>query len=159
MMNWYFFPAPEEEHKLAYSCEEGDKIYKCIGHLRADFGRSGDGFWASWTDHNPELKTQEFKDVFDDAINMLRREAGEITPLRNRSEMRRCFRDYPHAREENESYCGENYIFRMDVFPDTYNKTHSIYSLIMRMNATPGIYNLYCYCYNTRELEGGLANG
>lgn len=156
MYSWVFFPAHKEQHKLAYSSDEGDKVYKCIGHLRADFGQSGREFWTSWWEHgNAELKTREFMDAFDEAINTLRRKDGEINPLFNRRAMERCcWSDYPEARESED---GNNYIFRMDVFPDSYPKTHSVYTLIMRMNPGVGMYNLYCYCYHNGILEGGEA--
>ena len=151
MYSWAFFPAHKEQHKFAYSSEENDKVYKCIGHLRADFGRSGNEFWTSWWEHgNDGLKTQEFKDAFDEAINILRRTDGDIN--HSRSAMDRYCWDFPAARESEDS---NNYIFRMDVFPDSYPKTYNVYTLIMRMNAGHGLYNLYCYCYHNGMLEGG----
>ncbi len=151
LYSWAFFPAPKEQRKFAYTCEKGDEICKCIGHLRADFGSSGNEFWARWFDHNhTELKTQEFADAFDDAINLLRRETGEINPLHSRSAMRKYCSEFPDARE------GENFFFRMDVFPSEYPETHSVYSLIMRMFPSRGNYDLYCYCYLNKELEASL---
>lgn len=151
LYSWAFFPAPKEQRKFAYSCAEGDEICKCIGHLRADFGRNGTEFWTRWFDHsNTELKTQEFADAFDEAINLLRRKDGEINPLHSRSAMMKCCADYPDAKE------GDNYFFRMDVFPSEYPETHSVYSLILRMFPRCGNYDLYCYCYRNRDLEGGL---
>ena len=152
LYSWAFFPAPKEQRKFAYTCDEGDKICKCIGHLRADFGRSGTEFWTTWWEHeHPELKTQEFKDAFDKAINILRRECGEINPLHSRSSMRKYCAEFPDASD------GSSHFFRMDVFPGEYPKTHSVFSLIMRMSPSVGGYDLYCYCYNNRDLEGGLA--
>ena len=142
MYSWYFFPAPKEQRKFAYTSEESDKTCKCIGHLRADFGRSGEEFWPSWWVHgNDELNTQEFKDAFDEAINILRRKDGEINPLFSRSAMDCYRREFPDARESEDS---DNYIFRMDVFPDSYPETYNVYTLIMRMNPNWGVYNLYC---------------
>jgi hypothetical protein len=153
MYSWAFFPAPKEQRKFAYTCDEGDEICKCIGHLRADFGRNGDEFWTTWWEHkHPELKTQEFKDAFDEAINVLRRKDGEINPLHSRSAMRKYCAEFPDARD------GDVHIFRMDVFPNEYPKTHSVYSLIMRMMPNAGSYDLYCYCYRNEDLEGGLSD-
>ena len=39
-----------------------------IGHLRADMDTDGNGFFTTWDDHNTELKTQAFKDEFDEVI-------------------------------------------------------------------------------------------
>lgn len=143
-----FRPATKQETKYAYSCEDGDKICKCIGHLRADFGSSGKGFWSSWFDHNAELKTDKFRDALDAVINRMRSETHELSPLKNRVAMSKVCHDYSEAKE-NDSWL-ENYIFRVDVLAD------GSHSFIMRMNPTPGVYNLYCYCYETKNLEGGL---
>lgn len=150
--HWAFRPATKAEQKLAYSCELGDKVCKCIGHLRADFGRSGKEFWSSWTDHNPGLKTDAFKEDLDVTINRLRDEHKELSPLRNRSAMSKVCYDYGEAREEGSSL--ENYIFRVDSFRDgCLDENHSF---IMRMNPGVGLYNLYCYCYRTEDLEMGV---
>ena len=149
-MAWFTRPATKAEQKFAYSCTEGDEVCKCIGHLRADFGRDGKGFWSSWFDHNPALKTQEFRDALDDTINRFRDEKKQFSPLRSRSAMSRFCSDYREAREEGSSL--ENYIFRVDVL-----EREEKHSFIMRMNPGVGLYNLYCYCYRTEDLEGGLA--
>src|SRR5574344_2244004 len=57
-----------------------------IGHLRADMDSNGEGFFSSWDDFRKDLKTQEFKDEFDEVINELRKDGGI---LHNRSEERR----------------------------------------------------------------------
>ena len=142
-------PATKQEMKFAYTTDEGDFTYKCIGHLRADFGRSGDEFWTSWCDHNLPLKTQDFKDDLDAAINRLRSKDKELSPLRNRSAMRKFCSGYPEARED--CHYAENYIFRMDVLA---GRKHSF---ILRMNPNMGHYNLYCYGFRTEDLERGVA--
>lgn len=149
-MAWLTRPATKAEQKFAYTCPEGDEIAKCIGHFRADFG-NGNQFYGTWWEHNhPELKTQGFKDALDDTINRFRDEKKQFAPLRNRSAMRKFCADYWEAREAGCSL--ENYIFRVDVLD-----REEQYSFIMRMNPGVGLYNLYCYCYRTEDLEGGLA--
>ena len=142
MIKIHIRPALKEEHPYAYSRDEGDI---CIGHLRADFGRSGTEFWSTWTDHDADQKTQEFKDIFDDVINRLR-ENEVISPLKSRTKMSHFCYDYSEAAEDGS--CGRSYIFRVDA---------GGYSFIMRMNPNPGFYNLYCYCYDTEKLNGGVA--
>jgi hypothetical protein len=66
--------------------------------------------------------------------------------------MRKYCAEFPDARD------GDVHIFRMDVFPNEYPKTHSVYSLIMRMMPNAGSYDLYCYCYRNEDLEGGLSD-
>ena len=45
-----------------------------IGKLRADFDRDGNGFFSTWEDIRDHLKTEEFKQTFDKAM-----ETGKIT--------------------------------------------------------------------------------
>lgn len=145
MIKIFVRPAAEAERKYAYTQSEDDATIGCIGHLRADFGSSGREFWSSWADHNPELKTDDFRSTLDDVINRFR-ENEVFCPLKSRGKMSRFCADYPEAAEENG--WGGNHIFRADA---------GSYTFIMRMNPNPGFYNLYCYCYLTEKLEGGLA--
>ena len=64
--------APAERNYCYTDSQQLDKQTGCIGHLRGDMDKSGNGFFTSWWDHCPELKTQAFKDEFDDFINALR---------------------------------------------------------------------------------------
>lgn len=137
-------PAKEAEFAYAYTHDDGDKVAKCIGHLRADFGRSGTEFWTTWSDHNAELKTQDFKDILDDVINRFRTNKV-FNPLKSRSRMAKWCCDYPEAEEENS--IGQNYVFRAD---------EGDYSFVMRMNPNPGFYNLYCYCYWRDALDKSI---
>ena len=41
----------EEEELLFYSDRERDEALGTIGHLRIDFGRSGEKFNCTWFDH------------------------------------------------------------------------------------------------------------
>lgn len=63
---------PAERSYCYTGSQQLDKQAGCIGHLRGDMDRSGNGFFTSWEDHCGELKTQAFKDEFDDFINALR---------------------------------------------------------------------------------------
>ncbi|MCL1952997.1 MAG: hypothetical protein FWF60_09240, partial [Oscillospiraceae bacterium] len=42
-----------------------------IGCLRGDYGRDGTELWTTFFDGQPQLKTQAFKDEFDEIINYL----------------------------------------------------------------------------------------
>ena len=57
----------------------------CIGHLRADMGSDGKGFFSSWTDHRGDLKTEDFKNDFDELITVLRSDKlyGATGTIRN----------------------------------------------------------------------------
>mgnify|MGYP000663786674 CR=1 FL=1 len=59
----------QAERSYCYTgSQQLDKQTGCIGHLRGDMDRSGKGFFTSWEDHCGELKTQAFKDEFDDFL-------------------------------------------------------------------------------------------
>lgn len=103
-----------------------------IGHLRADMDSDGNGFFSSWEDYRKELKTDEFKDEFDNVINSLREE-GDI--LYNRKSLAKYCYSSPQAKMNNEH---DYYGGRIDT---------EKYAYLCRLNPNKGEYNLYCYCY------------
>lgn len=103
-----------------------------IGHLRADMGSDGNGFFSSWEDYRKELKTDEFKDELDKVINSLREE-GDI--LYNRKALAKYCYSSPQAKMNNEQ---DYYGVRVDT---------EKYAYLCRLNPNKGEYNLYCYCY------------
>lgn len=103
-----------------------------IGHLRADMDSDGNGFFSSWEDYRKELKTDEFKDEFDNVINSLREE-GDI--LYNRKSLAKYCYSSPQAKMNNEQ---DYYGVRVDT---------EKYAYLCRLNPNKGEYNLYCYCY------------
>lgn len=50
--------APAERNYCYTDSQQLDKQTGCIGHLRGDMDKSGNGFFTSWWDHCPELKTR-----------------------------------------------------------------------------------------------------
>jgi len=131
----------EIETELFYSARmpERDIETGCIGHLRADFGDEGNNFWSSWVDHDAGLKTQLFKNEFDDIINNLR----EKGILKNRYSMSvYCYDHHPQAKIEDGR--DNNYGFKIKT------NNHIYY---LRCNASRGDYNLYCYAYERNRLE------
>ena len=117
----------------------------CIGHLRADMDTNGEGFFSSWDDHRGYLKTEQFKEEFNEVINALRF-GKEDAFLKNRSALAQYCWNQPEARMYTEE---ENYGFRVDT---------DNYSYMMRLNPTKGVYNLYCYCYRRDWLDQHLRN-
>ena len=80
---WDMLPA---EQKYTYS--QSSQIMGqtgCIGHLRGDMDTNGNGFFTSWTDHMAHLKTDAFKQEFDDVIHMLRFNPEYDGILKNRT--------------------------------------------------------------------------
>jgi hypothetical protein len=60
---------PQERHNCYSQSAQIEAQTGCIGHLRADMDSDGKGFFSSWTDHRGDLKTQAFKDEFDEVLN------------------------------------------------------------------------------------------
>lgn len=126
---------PAERSYCYTGSQQLDKQTGCIGHLRGDMDRSGSGFFTSWEDHCGELKTQAFKDEFDDFINALRFDERYDGIFKNRSSLSR------YCYEHKESVFAEDFIpqygFRVDT-PE--------YAYLLRLNPMQGDYNLYCLC-------------
>lgn len=129
--------AEEDKYSFAQSCQISSQC-GLIGYLRADMDKDGNGFFSSWTDYRTDLKTQEFKDEFDDIINSLREE-GDI--LYNRKALAKYCYATPQAKMDTEqAYYG----VRVDT---------EKYAYLLRLNPNRGEYNLYCYCYRRDWLD------
>lgn len=130
--------APADRHHLFYSQEDKDAELGCIGHLRGDFGSSGEEFWTTWWPHCEEYKTQEFKDEFDNLINSLR----EDDLLKSRSSMA--------------SFCAKCKGSELgSLMEHTYGFcfTSNKYAYYLRCFTQKGDYNFYCYCYDREKLD------
>ncbi len=133
----------EAEELLFYSDKEKDEALGTIGHLRIDFGSSGEEFYCSWFDHaNSKMNDSYFKGVFDMFIDDLR-----TGVLKSRTEMRRFCRDREDCRNTH-SYTEDCWGFRVLT-----NK----YAYYIRCMPTPGDYECYVYCYETARLMAHLA--
>ena len=118
-----------------------------IGHLRGDFGNSGDQFYSNFFDFNPRLKTPEFVAEFDTVINSLRENEVYHGILANRSKMasfcakmatkENTLSDYPH------------YGYRVD---------SEDYAYLVRIFPLKGDYNFYVYCYIKTWLDRHIEN-
>ena len=112
-----------------------------IGYLLADMDTDGNGFFSSWNDYRKDLKTDEFKQEFDDVINSLREE-GDIL----------------HNRKDLAYYCYTNPQSKMPTEQDYYGVRVDTdkYTYLLRLNPNKGEYNLYCYCYVKDWLNGHM---
>ena len=115
-----------------------------IGKLRADFDRDGNGFFSSWEDIRDHLKTEEFKQTFDKAINALRFGEG-LTPLACRKALTDFLRDRHSALLPDD---GDWHGFRADVDGT---------SLFFRVNPSPSDYDVYCWAYKKDWLDDHMA--
>lgn len=118
----------------------------CIGHLRADMDRDGNGFFSSWDDHRGYLKTDDFKAEFDEVINALRFDEAFGGMLKNRTALSRYCYSHPESSFNNDL---EDFGFRADT---------ETYTYMIRLNPRQGMYNLYCYCYRRDWLDQHMKN-
>ena len=106
-----------------------------IGHLRADFGRTGKEFYSSFFDFREDLKSPDFKAELDIVINELRDGF-----LKDRGQLSAFCGEHPEGLMES----GRQFGFRADT---------DHYSYLLRLNPDKGDYNFYCYCYVRQWLD------
>lgn len=117
-----------------------------IGHMRADFGSSGNEFWHNWDDFRKDLNSEEFKSDFDDVMSEMRSPEGGI--LRDRATLSKyCYSHYEASFGKDR--LGNEREFGIRVNTDKY-------AYMMRLNPNKGEYNLYCYCYRKDWLDRHL---
>lgn len=133
---------PQEK---AYAYRQLKSVFEItgnVGYLRGDFDKSGNGFFTTWFDNQPQLKTDEFKAELDKVINTLRFEKGL---LKNRSSMQAYILSNPKLSFMG-NFCME-YGYRIDT---------DKFSYLLRCNPNAGDYNFYCYCYLKQMLDRHL---
>lgn len=146
-MNLSIRPMTPAERMYSYnqSCQLMSQT-GCIGHLRANFGSNGRGFYSSWDDHSSDLNNAEFKTEFDEVINALRFNKAYDGILVSRSKQGSYCRKHPESSYGPDS---REYGFRVD---------SALYAYLLRLNPNPGDYNLYAYCYARKWLDSHLKN-
>lgn len=139
-------PMIEEEWKYTYS-QSWQLIMQTgsIGYLRADFGRDGNEFYTTWTDHRIEMKTERFMSEFDQVVNALRMDNSFGGILKTRGAMVNYCQANPASSFEG------NYTLEHGFRVDTEG-----YTYLLRLNPNRGDYNVYCHCYQRHMLERHL---
>ena len=136
-------PATAAERHFAYAVPpEEQKASGSIGYLRGDFGSSGESFYHTWFDISPELKTQAFKDEFDQVVNALRFDPAYGKLMSSRDASRKYGWDHPESAIEG-NYTTE-FAFRADTEAHAY---------ILRLNPTKGDYNFSFHAFVREALE------
>ncbi len=127
-------PASPSESELFYALPpEKDEELGAVGHVRIDFGRSGDEFWHTWWPRGPEaLNTPKFQYELGLVIDDLRKGV-----LKDLPSMRR-YCDGSRGAIEG-GVCCQNYGFTLE--SDRY-----IYRL--RCNPVQGDYQAYLTCFD-----------
>ena len=142
----YIRPVTLPERSYTYSQSQQISMQTgFIGYLRADMDSNGEGFFSSWNDFRKDLKTQAFKDEFDEVINGFRDE-GYF--LHNRAALSKYCNSHPEASFGKDSL-GNEREYGVRVNTDQY-------AYLMRLNPHKGEYNLYCYCYRRDWLDQHL---
>lgn len=146
-MDFTIRPMTQAERLYFYSeseqlmCQTG-----CIGHLRGDMGRNGNEFHTSWFDHQPDLKTQDFKDELDTVVNALRFDPAYGGALASRGKLEAYCSAHPDSKITQD---GHEYGFRLDT---------DKYAYMLRLNSNQGEYNFYVYCYVRERLDDHMTN-
>lgn len=126
-------PARPEEAGLFYTpYPEEDKRLGTVGHVRMDFGRSGNEFWHTWWPRGPEeLNSPAFKLELQEVVDTLRESV-----LKNRFAMER----FCYARGGKISGgWTQNYGYIVET---------ERYRYCLRCNPSPGDYNGYLTCFD-----------
>ena len=126
-------PARPEEAGLFYTPHpEEDKRLGTVGHVRMDFGRSGNEFWHTWWPRGPEeLNSPAFKAELQQVVDTLRESV-----LKNRFAMERFC--YEHGGKISGGWT-QNYGYIVET---------EHYRYCLRCNPSPGDYNGYCTAYD-----------
>ena len=130
-MKFHIRPARPEEAGLFYTPHpEEDKRLGTVGHVRMDFGRSGNEFWHTWWPRGPEeLNSPAFKLELQEVVDTLRESV-----LKNRFAMERFC--YEHGGKISGGWT-QNYGYIVET---------EHYRYCLRCNPSPGDYNCYLLC-------------
>ncbi len=129
--------APEDAALFYSGSAEENAQHGCIGHLRGDFGRSGEEFWMTWFGRNSPLQTPDFEAELGKVMQAI----GDQGVLKSRREMLRFCSQHPEARIQG-SRSTDVYGFCMQT------QEHRYY---LRCFPIAGDYNFYVYCYARPE--------
>ena len=84
MMDYEFKKTIESEYDFFFPSEgEAAEQHGFIGYLRGDYGRDGREFWTTWFDEQESLKTDVFRDEFDESSTTCA--TNPLTPWRGRT--------------------------------------------------------------------------
>ena len=131
-------PASPEEAELFYALSpEQNEEQGAIGHVRIDFGQSGEEFWHTWWPRGPEeLNTPEFRAELAEVVNDFRK--GVLKDLLSME--RYCWGSDGAIKGGS---CCQNYGFTLE-------SARYIYRL--RCNPIRGDYQAYLACFD-REAQ------
>ena len=135
-------PARPDEAGLFYAQHSSeDERLGAIGHVRMDFGRSGNEFWHTWWPRGPEeLNSPAFKAELQEVVDTLRESV-----LKSRFAMERFC--YEHGGKIDGGYV-QNYGYIVET---------ERYRYCLRCNPSPGDYNGYLTAYDLAVQRQNMA--
>ena len=111
-----------------------------IGHLRADMGADGKGFFQTWRCHRGDMDTEEFHQELESVLNALVGDGQYGGFLKSRDTMRDFCQEHPES-GFNEGF---DFGFRADT---------AQYSYLIRLNPYSDEKNLSVCCYRRNSLD------
>lgn len=105
-----------------------------IGHLRADMGEDGKGFFPKWTSHRESLDTEDFQREFEEVLEALVGDEQYGGFLKSCDAMKGFCREHPESGFDHDFAFG----FRADT---------TQYAYLIRLHPYKGEENLFIYCY------------
>ena len=114
-----------------------------IGHLRADMGGDGQGFFPKWSSHRENLDTEEFQQELEGVMEALIGGGQYGGFLKSRDAMR----DFCQGHPESGFNDGFAFGFRADT---------AQYAYLIRLQPYKGEENLFIYCYRRDWLDSHM---
>ena len=111
-----------------------------IGHLRADMGADGKGFFQTWRCHRGDMDTEEFHQELESVLNALVGDGQYGGFLKSRDAMRNFCQEHPES-GFNEGF---DFGFRADTAQHSY---------LIRLNPYSDEKNLSICCYRRNSLD------
>ena len=134
--NFEVLPGTQGMSKLYYSGNDAED--RCIGHLRGDFGKSGDEFWHSWFPHAADTHNDApFKAELKALVDSLRKNL-----LKSRVSMQKYLLEHDSLMLESGSCTARGS-----------KVTTEQYEYYIRCQPHPGDYNFYIYAYVREEVR------
>ena len=131
-----FTVVPGSEGSKGYYYSNSDREPCCIGHIRGDFGKSGDEYWATFWEHEGiNAAGEDCKAELTALVNALRKNL-----LKSRKHMKLYIRQLPPLLLES----GE-------IMSYGYQVTTEKYNYYIRCTPYPGVYDFYIDIYFREE--------
>lgn len=131
---YQLMPGAEGSVDMYYS--DNEQEHRCIGHIRGDFGKSGDEYWATFWEHEGiNVAGEGCKEELIALVNALRKNL-----LKSRKAMRKYIQQHPPLILEAGA-----------IMSYGYQVTTEKYDYCIRCTPCPGVYDFYIHMYVREE--------